>query len=869
MKRLTGRIAALLLILTLLLSMALPVSAGGEKKQAPRAIAIVFDNSYSMYMNGQKAWCRATYAMEVFASMLNDGDTLMIYPMHPITLDGKQYSQENPLTITDPAQASQIRRIYTDDPQGTPVECLDAAAAGLRRANVDSKNKWLIILTDGEQFYQNDEELSKGQTSDVLGENINGYVGDMNVQYLGIKTTGDPATPKNPPKRGYYERVAENSEDVLAFLTGMCNQIFGRDTLPAARNSSGRLSFDISMKKLIVFVQGVDVSDVRVSGASGEAGTKLSSSQVRYAENGAGDRAEGRCVSDTALQGMLVTYTDCPAGDYTVSYSGDASSIEVYYEPDADLDFVFTNESGVAVDPDEALYEGSYKVSYGIKDAKTGKLIDSDLLGEPVYDGFYSLNGKDSPDTTPIQKTGMSGEEPVSLKIGNVFYAKMTVTYLNGYTITKDSVDFGWPELGLPVVEMPPEALELRITPPAETAFQLPTLEDGAPYTAEVFYGGKKLEGSELQNVELKWDPDTSNAEILKTLSGDHYDLTLHYKNPADPASTVCGDCTVSVYAFYTAPGCAEATAESSMTYSIEDPTGGLSVRLSAPQDYFVIAELEDSESLRADITKDGEKLPDSLLDSSRFRLDVDCGGLEYEASLIPGESAFAVKLLPTEGVEAGKYTVTATATLADEIGRESVASGKTTVELSTIPEWLRALLIAIPILLLLLLLAYLLFVFPVMPKTVGYSKNNTDFTIGGDEIGGSAKISNGKKYGRSLSIEPPKTSNYTYSFSTRLQMKPMDPITKPSSKRRVKIEESSILNAVPADVSELVIGSAKFVRDEETRRVTRKGSKPGAKKSGEYIEVRNGSVIKMTGTARDRKNKRQDASFSTKLQFK
>ena len=871
MRKCLSRVIALLLMIILLLSVATPVYAA-EKKQTPRAIAIVFDNSYSMYMSGQKAWCRATYAMEVFASMLNDGDTLMIYPMHPIKVDGKEYTQSNPLTITDPAQASQIRKIFTGNPQGTPIECLDAAAAGLRKANVAEENKWLIVLTDGTEFYKDEKELSTAQTKAELGTRVNAYVGDMNVQYLGIRTDQDVSTPDNPPAIGYTEKVAKNSEDVLSILTGMCNQIFGRDTLPKSNSSNGKLSFDISMKKLIVFVQGVDVSNVRVSGANGEAGTMVSSSQVRYAENGAGDRAAGKCVSDTSLQGMLVTYADCPAGEYTVNYSGTATSIEAYFEPDADLDFVFTNGSGEAVDPNQALYEGEYKVSYGLKDAKTGELIKSDLLGEPVYDGLYSLDGnKDTGDVTPIQSKGMSGEMPVTLKIGNIFYAKMTVTYLSGYTITKDSLDFGWPEFGLNVVPIPAGNFRIQISPASDT-YQLPTLEKGTPYTAEVFYEGEKLTGSELQQVHLDFAQDSPSAAIEPVFENDHIDLFLRYADPAAPESSVCENREVTVTATYTAPGSEEAKTETSFAYTIQDPANGVTVSLSAPQDYFVISELADGESLRADITYKGEKLTDAQMEDPDFlSFEVDCGGLTCEKTPIPGESAFAIKLLPSDSVEAGKYKITAKASVKDEIGREISASDDTTVELSTIPAWLRTLLIAIPIVLLLLLLAYLLFFLPVMPKHISGQKKASNFTVGGDEIGGNAKVSNGKKYGKTLTLEPPKTSNYIYSYSMKLQMKPMDPITKPSSQRRVKIEESSILSAIPSDVTEVTIGSTKFVRDEETKKIVRKGSKPGGngKKGGEPVILKNLAVIKMNGTAKDRKNRRQEASFTTKLQFK
>ena len=55
------------------------LAANGTKNATSRAIAIVFDNSGSMYTKQNKAWCRATYAIEVFASMMNQGDTLQVY----------------------------------------------------------------------------------------------------------------------------------------------------------------------------------------------------------------------------------------------------------------------------------------------------------------------------------------------------------------------------------------------------------------------------------------------------------------------------------------------------------------------------------------------------------------------------------------------------------------------------------------------------------------------------------------------------------------------------------------------------------------------------------------------------------------------
>lgn len=233
----------------------------------------------------------------------------------------------------------------------------------------------------------------------------------------------------------------------------MCNQIFGRDTLPKSRISGNTMEFDISMSKLIVFVQGENIADLKITG--GSIGKQIGTQQTQYSTKGAGDY---KSVPDTSLQGMMVTYADCAAGTYSIEYTGTATSVEVYYEPDADLDFVFTDAAGNMVDP-QALYEGDYKVSFGMKDAKTGKLISSDLLGNPKYQGSYYINGQEY----PITHEGFSGSVDVPLKMGEKFEANLTVTYLSGYTITKNSTDFGWPEGGIQVAPRPAGDFRLEI----------------------------------------------------------------------------------------------------------------------------------------------------------------------------------------------------------------------------------------------------------------------------------------------------------------------------------------------------------------------------------------------------------------------
>ena len=465
------------------------------KAESSRGIAIVFDNSGSMYDADDQAWCRATYAMEVFASMLNSGDTLQIYPMHPITVGDKEFTMQNPLQITDATQASTIREILTKDAGGTPIESIDCAVQGLHKLQTDKK--YLVVLTDGGTFSKNGSGLSKDRTKTELDKRIQANASkSMSVMYLGIGS--DACTPNTKESEFFVKKQAVNTADVLSMLTDMCNLIFGRDTLPKSRITGKTMEFDISMKKLIVFVQGDNISDLKVKTEKGDpVGKTISSQQTKYSTKGAADY---KSVADTSLQGMIVAYEDCVAGTYNIEYKGTATSVEVYYEPDADLEFIFTDSEGNNVDLN-SLYEGEYKVSFGMKDAKTGKLISSDLLGKPHYEGSYSINGEKKEFT----HDGQSGEVPVVLKMNDTFEADLTVTYLSGYTISKNSTDFGWPKGGVKVLAPPLGKFDAKLTV-SQDYILIKELEQTPEFIVDLTICGKKLTAEEFDAVTVTVD---------------------------------------------------------------------------------------------------------------------------------------------------------------------------------------------------------------------------------------------------------------------------------------------------------------------------------------------------------------------------
>ena len=844
MKKSVSILLVVLLLFSYVFTAASTVYAS-KKAEDSRAIAIVFDNSGSMYINGEQAWCRATYAMEVFASMLNKGDTLQIYPMHPIIVGGNEYTMDTPFTITDATQSNSIREIYTKVALGTPIESVDAAINGVNKLTADKK--YIIVLTDGNSFYKNNAEMSAEETKTQLDSRFKEYANEtMTMMYLGI---GERVVMPDTVESKYFtKKQAKNSEDTLSALTEMCNLIFGRDILPKSYISGQNLKLDISINKLIVFVQGEDVSDLSVSANNNPVGELESTVSTKYGTAGCGNY---NAIPDQSLQGMMVTYTDCSAGNYTVNYKGTATNIEVYFEPNADLDFVFTDAGGNLVDPN-SLYEGEYKVSFGMKDAKTGQLISSELLGNPHYEGSYSINGQEY----PFSHDGKSGEVPVALNMNDAFDANLTVTYLSGYTITKDSSGFGWPEGGITVMARPAGDLKLKITG-GDSTYSLQDLDKGKSFVAEVYYQGEKLTGKELENVQLQWEPDTSYAEIKKEFADDHYELTLHYKDPKAPANTICGKCDVVIHAIYAAKGSDESKTQATLTYKIEDDYIPIKMELLASQDYIVISQLDESEEIVAKFTMNGKPLTAEEFKS--IVLHADCGGIKFKATPNEKDSSYSIKLLPTDGIAENDYSIKITAKHIDHIGRETLVEDSFNITLSNTPIWVKWA-FGLLFLLILFILAWIILHIKVLPAHLHTTKKLSSMNFDGDDVTKStnflAEIKKkgvkvqgqygGKKFGVSMDVTPGKES-YLY---------------KPQKRRSAEVKVASVRKFGSAKIQEAMIGSAKYVVDENTGKLV-----PALPNQKPFV-LTNGMMVKFSGTIQDA-GIDKDFEVVSKLNFK
>ena len=805
------RVCSLLLVLAMLLAVIPEVmfAADAAKQEKTRAIGIVFDNSGSMYNN--QAWCHATYAMEVFAAMMNDGDQLQVYPMWPIQIGegGKEYTQDNPLVINGPGEASTLRKIITPQAGTTPIETITAAYNGLKRSSADEK--YLIVLTDGSSFYNppamNDADaLSVTNTQKALTELLGQYSAEMYTMYLGIGNIQYPPEVTNASRQ--IVKVARQSADTLEKLTELCNSIFGRNVLEGV---SGQISFDVSMSKMIVFVQGENVSGVAVSG-----GQEIRSAETRYSEKGSTDSRYLYAPVDKTLQGMLVTYGEFDAGSYSLNYSGDATSVSGYYEPDVDMVIQIVDENGNVVDPNSGISSGVYYLHYGMVD-RDGNPTNSPLLGQTQYQLTYTINGEDFTVTDT-----QAGTIQMDLHGGDVLDGNFDVTYLNDYSIHKDGEDLGWPSGGLTIGAAPMAAVKAEITGGSET-YDLSQLQTQGVYNIRVYYGSEQLTGSALDGAELTVELNGGNAEYCVERTDDGFLLTLGYCS-GDPAGTDCGEYELSIIANYTnRDGETGSSTAVEKEFTIADNTSAVSAQFREAQEFYQNTELDQAEPIELVLTLGGAPLTAEQF--AQAVVEIETGGLNCDVQPDPSGSRYLIHL-SADGVENGKYKLTAVAQIPNEIGRMTEAKDAVTIEIQPYPQWFK-LVFWILVTLLILVLIWLYLNTKILPKRIGAGK--CTFIVDGSVIPGSPSciFTGGKKKRGTLEVTSPKyMANPAVKCGFRLELEAISPRRIKSSARSVKVRGVTALNPTTTSIH---IGSLNMIRDPNTGRLVKSGGKADA----------------------------------------
>jgi len=829
-KKSLSLLLALLLLITCVV-IATPTAQAATKKEAPkRVIAFVFDNSGTMYIgdaDSSKAWCRATYAMEALATMMNPSDVMLIYPMNPIRIGNdtsKVYTDESPLKVTRD-NASIIEQIYTpktaDGTQDTHIEALTCARQGLIEYK-DADEKWLILMTDGTEFYKDRKPQGKSASISLLTDEFNQAVQQVNAMYLGVGKEAAGNFKVSGPCQ-YVERQAKTSAEVLSRLTELGNIIFQRDDLTNVKDT---VDIDVSMTKLILFAQGSNVDDVKLSGA-----TPTSTNKLKYTTQGS-ERYPNAGV-DESLQGVMLTYENLKAGAYSITNSANADSIAVYYEPNVTLQFEFTDEYGRKVDPNN-LYEGKYIVKYGMVDGGTGELItESDLLGKPSYAGYVSHNGE----KLEIKGNGLTGERELDLKMGDTLDgAELTATYLDDYTLHSTAEEMGWGDI---VIQPRPAGEFIMKIDGGQEEFSLQKLKEGKSYSIEIFYDGEKFTGDALEGVKPTWDEASSNAKLELTFAKDHWEVKLDYKDPADPQSTKCGKCKVAFSATYTPQGSNPVDTAAELTYNIKDDFSPLKISMQASEDYIVISDLEKTKAIVVTLTMNGKKLTKEQF--AKVEFSADCGGIKHDVTPHPESSTYEIKLHATDGISEGDYKIRATAKYTDEIGKTSQVDASAVVTLSAMPLWLKWL-IGIGIALLIFLLIWWITHIRVLPSQVVKKTDECYMSLGGRPVTEGADFV-ARRSGKQLKVQSQYVGNNVGITINNIEPGKESYLYKKQKKRTILVKPENV--AMVGDVRSADINGVMY-------RVNKEGKLVPEEEDQKAFMINNGAQFSIDGTMED-----------------
>ncbi|MBR3297631.1 MAG: hypothetical protein IKI64_00345 [Clostridia bacterium] len=730
--------------------------------RASKTIAIVFDNSGSMFgslANPITDWCRATYAVEVFASMIDTGDEIRIFPMNPVKVRNNDHDYNNPIIITDPSNAGIVREIQSlDFIAGTPIESIEAAKRDLSKL---SGEKWLVVITDGNYFHKDGSALSEADTKTQLEAVLNSVPNGTNAMFL--KVGSGSAVPNIGEGNSY---IASDSRDILERLTSMCNRIFGRDELPRANFNGPKVSFDVSMKKLIIFAQGENISNITLSGGKkigNDINTKFAEyggiQQYSYADDPSTPDYSAYVgkpfgVPDTSLQGTISTYGELASGEYDLSYSGNASSVAIYYEPDVDLIATIVDAEGNEISSGEDLLPGDYSIVYGLYDSRTGKKTDSSLLGKTDYKVSYTLNGEEK-----SVESSSSGSIPVHLDAGDTFDAEFDVTYLENYRIHKTGSDFGWPQFGFTIPNLPGLPFEIRISG-GQQAYRLSELNKGEPFIAEFFRDNEKLNGDALDNIELTVE-DANGTVFRIEQNGDRFLITPDYADPSHPEKTQCGTVVMNAYAVLTEPNHDPVSAEASVTFEIENDVFGLKADIELPAQRITISELP-GKPIIIELRMSGNLLTKTEMDALEYTVTITDNGKAIHCDVEKDYDASGlIVTMSNEGVSKGDYSVIVDATTRNSLGEETRSTDKELLKVRLLPTWLILAIIGAALAAVAALLWFILSR-KMLPKSITVVRHTpTSITINGRPVNGDLQVGYNSKGRKTtmLSITSPINS--------------------------------------------------------------------------------------------------------------
>ena len=547
-------IAAAILILMLL---AFQSAFAGDVSKTKRHVAMVYDDSTSMYMSDKTKepvlnWAYANYMTQAFLALLNPQDSLYITYMSDTEKEATEHSD---LLDGDTAQAIEAIRAKNDYINKTPIAAVETAYNML--VNLDeglTDEYWLVILTDGE-FTDYDGDMSL-----MLLEYIDGMAAaGKTLKVVFVAIGGEAEPPEADEEKGLIVYQTGTNE-IVGTMSALADNISGRHNVPASRMSrmsGNRLSVDMMLpvRSLIVFNQADGNVLSSISNNKNDDMRIASSYDIKAPEEFQYDKKQ-ETVSDPDAAGTITKVMPSVDGGilsdgrYILTFSDevDLDNIRVMYEPAIDIVLRYKSGGRTVTNPED----GSVcDVEVVLVNALTGSPLNTKVLpGEMECAIQVVTAGEAAPLVQGYTAKGVeliSGETSINTEV-----------YMPGYFTLRSRFDYVYetgpetsptptpPSYDASKGPWPPEVtLEVQMT--AGDTIDLKTLEETPPLVVVPLFNGERGTLSDLQMGELQLIcPRQIEFEVTIDESLPAFLIAPRYFG--NPYSTSTGVVDVSLY---------------------------------------------------------------------------------------------------------------------------------------------------------------------------------------------------------------------------------------------------------------------------------------------------------------------------------
>ncbi len=544
---------SILIILFLAFSNAL----ASEVSKIQRHVAMVYDDSTSMYVRDSNKspvlnWAYANYMTQAFLALLNPQDSFYVTYMSDTENENVVYDN---LLSADRSQAIEDIRNKNDYINKTPFEAVETAYNMLKDLDEDLTDEyWLVIVTDGE-FTDYNEDVT---------QTLLGYIDEMaaldktlKVVFLAI---GDNTYPPIADETRGLIVYQTGTMEIVSAMASLADNISGRHNVLTSRMSElsgNRLSadMDLPVRSLIVFNQADGNKIIDISNSK-EDEMILSSSYDIKAPAGFDFSDKIKTITDENALGTITRVEPLTAdsilseGRYILTFENAVAmnNIRVMYEPAIDIKIRYKQNGRIVENPED----GSLcDIEVVLINALTGNPLNSKVLPAEVECNIQIVS-----DGKVVKSAEGFSIQEAELKSGD--FSINTEISMPGYFTMRNRQDYFYDETEIAAAAtVPPEYDETKGPWPPEVTLvvQIPevqnldlkTLEEYSPFLVIPLFNEEKGQISDLQLGSFKIF-SSRKIEFEISIDENNMGFLIAPKYYGDMYSTSTGVIDINVY---------------------------------------------------------------------------------------------------------------------------------------------------------------------------------------------------------------------------------------------------------------------------------------------------------------------------------